>query len=113
MDKLKEQCQQILEETNKSVFYSICFTNYFDATKFNSAWHINKIDDKYYYFNDHNSLSTPYYINAYHKEFLKVLAFIDNNKVLALLNIRTYKWAIVDMIIQEILKGNEVYLEKV
>jgi hypothetical protein len=114
MGKLKDQVEQILSINNRDIRYYICFADYFNATKFEKGWHIKQLNNKYYYFNDYFSLCNPYLLDCSSDEFLKILAFIDNNKTMALLNIRTYnKWYLVDMIIQEMLKGNEVYLERV
>jgi hypothetical protein len=116
MNTLKQQIDMILNNKVLPYYssYSMYFDYYFDASIFEKEWNIKMINNKYYYFNDMYSPDYPYRIKSTHEEFLKILALIDNNKSMALLNIRNYiEWPIVDMIIQEILKGNKIHLEKV
>jgi hypothetical protein len=82
----------------------------FDTTANN--WYTKKKNNKYYLYVDDALFTFNYYSRTY-PTFLSTMAVINNNKNLALLNIRNFDTLFGKKVIEEILKGNKIYVEEI
>jgi hypothetical protein len=105
MGKLKDQIEQL--KTGLSCY--VYFIHDFDIRKYNPSWSLKRITNNKY----HLFINNVIYKNHYclpHDSIEDILSIIDNNKSMALLNIRN-EGDYLKMICEQILQGNEIYYD--
>jgi branched-subunit amino acid aminotransferase/4-amino-4-deoxychorismate lyase len=110
MSKLKDTIEEIKKQTvdGKHIRFNIYFKTPFVISVKN--WSIVKEKDKYYFYVVGKKFET-YYATP-HDWFYDLLATIDNDKNMALLNIREKNTnRLMSIIIDQILQGNEIGLD--
>jgi hypothetical protein len=112
MGKLAETIEEMREKATKGErqYYYLYFTHYFNILN-HPYWKLSAKQNGRYYLLYDDSKSN---FSAWSARVIQLLSTIDNNKSLALLNIRNNldSW-FIDAYISQVLQGNELYLEKV
>jgi hypothetical protein len=104
MGKLREQVAK-LKRSNKGCY--VYFLHDFDMRKYNESWSLAKKDNKYYFYIN-NQIYNNYNLSPT-DEIEEIISKIDNDKNMALLNIRHSNY--ITMICEQILQGNEMYYD--